>query len=287
MKAAHRSACALLAVVWLATTLAMLAVAGSPAMASGPVLTHVSYGSSAEEFMRIYPAKAAGSTTVILVHGGGWRLQSGMNTASGIGNEANSIREHHATVFDIEYPQDTNSTAFPLETHAVEAATAFAKAHAAEYNANPAKVVLVGGSAGGQLVERVAEAIKPAGVVALSGPTDFVSLTEAVRNGTYKEAKFITSLGKALGCEPRTGPCPESYEREWSPVDNIPAANCPPWLLFSAQEDLIPVSQDREMQTALEAAGCSSTLDVIPGKGHAFSYWSSVKLTIFNFIASV
>jgi acetyl esterase/lipase len=270
----------------LAAALLLLASAAT-ASAKGPILTHVNYGPGVEEYMRVYPAPKPNGTTVVLVHGGGWHIQNGANSALGLNTQAEGLRAHGYAIFNLEYPQDTTTTAFPLETKAVEAATAFAQEHAAEYSANPAKVVLIGGSAGGQLVERVAESIHPAGVVSLSGPTDFVTIVEAIHNGTYKESKFISSVGKALGCEPRKGVCSETYMKEWSPVDNVPTTACPRWQLWSAEEDLVPISQDHEMQTALETAGCTSNLEVIPGKGHAFSYWNSARLKIFSFIASI
>lgn len=79
---------------------------------------------------------------------------------------------------------------------------------------------------------------------------------------------------------------PHAYAEEWSPALNIPTSNCPAWLLFNSEAELIPLSQAEEMYANLLNANCSATLDVVPGTRHAFAYFRDVENTIFSFIRS-
>ncbi|HEX5226030.1 MAG TPA: alpha/beta hydrolase fold domain-containing protein, partial [Solirubrobacteraceae bacterium] len=165
-----------------------------------------------------------------------------------------------------------------------------------EYNGDPNNVTLLGGSAGGQLVGMAALNLDTAapntvkGVVALSGPFDFVSLMEEDLRGETRSKSFSMNIPRALGCKitrpkeaPVTTTCTEEVEREWSPVDHVTA--CPRhWLMFNSENELIPLMQEDEMASALTAAGCTFTADVEPGEGHAFAYWSKVRPTITGFV---
>jgi acetyl esterase/lipase len=241
----------------------------------------VFYGAASTEFADVYqPAPMpTGAAVVVLVHGGGWRSQTNNNTAAGIEKEAKQMAAHGALVFDIDYPQDSETeAAFPLEVRAVQLAAEYAARHASGYGANGSKVILVGGSAGGQLVERVAERVPTviSKVIALSGPSDFVKLKA-------EEAKlssaFRLSVNRALGCELAAG-CPLAWQRAWSPVDSIAAG--PSWLLFTSAEDkTVPPTQTYEMGEALTAASDRVRVVTVPGGQHSFGYWEAISGEVF------
>jgi dipeptidyl aminopeptidase/acylaminoacyl peptidase len=73
---------------------------------------------------------------------------------------------------------------------------------------------------------------------------------------------------------------------QFSPVFHVGTAPCPTWLNFSAEEDLVPLSQQIEFMPALQAGGCNASLTVLSGKGHAFGYWWRVAPQIYSFIAA-
>jgi alpha-L-fucosidase 2 len=237
-------------------------------------------------------AATGGAPSVVLVHGGGWRRQLSVTEQAVV---ADNLMLHGDAVFDVDYPQDTAaSPAFPKEPEAVASAISWVKAHATEFGGNPSNIVLLGGSAGGHLVELAGE--KTPGVravVSLSGPSNLVTLMEM---GMLDELKpsLSVSLALALGC----GQGGVSWEKilqcgpeiplaeQYSPVDHVPASECPNWLLFSTEEDLVPVSQSREMLAALQANGCNATLNVLSGKGHSFGYWGRVQLQVNEFISA-
>lgn len=241
----------------------------------------ISYGAVSEESLTAYPARTAGSTSVLLVHGGGWHKQTRETELPVV---AEQLQSAGFAVFDADYPQDSGSEgAFPSEPNAIERAAEWVRANASAFQGSASNIVLVGGSAGGQLVEMTAARFPVQGVVSLSGPTNIVTLTELARENELKNGLGHDVL-VAARCGSKGG-CPESFQREWSPIDNIPTS-CPPYLLFSSAGDEVPESQQTEFQIALAGAGCQVALELLPGSLHSFEYWPRVKATIDAFIAA-
>jgi len=265
---------------------AALLSAPAPTLAqSPPIYRAVSYGPSPNEIATIYSQTNPGATAVILVHGGGWRLQKLVTEQ---GSVANSLYRQGFVVFDINYEQDSpTEPAFPLETGDVMAATEWAIAHAATYGANPANVVMLGGSAGAQLVSRAAEQLDVAApgtvraVAELSGPMNFQTLVADAIAGAVPKA-YVKSIGQALGCPSSLTLCAASFEAEWSPALNVPTSGCPDWLLITSETEPTDRSQSEEMLTALQGAGCRAELNMQP-TGHGFSYWSAVARSVAAF----
>lgn len=267
------------------------ALCAAPAGArTPPVYMEIPYGPSPAERLAVFSQVKPLSPLVILIHGGGWRLQ---RNPTEFGSQAASLQKQGFAVFDVNYDQTSpTERAFPLETGDIAAATAWAIAHAAEYGANPADVVMIGGSAGGQLAERVAEQLDAAapgtvrGVVSLSGPTDFATLIELIQAKVLTDRSYIFSIGQALGCTGALASCPHQYEAEWSPALNVPLAGCPAWMLLWSEADTVGRLQGEELLGRLSAAGCSASTDVLP-TGHGFSMWSAAAPAIFSFVRAL
>jgi acetyl esterase/lipase len=243
----------------------------------------------------VFPSAKPNATTVILVHGGGWRKQTGLYL---LHRQAEYLQAHGFAVFNINYRQDVGGPAFPTEPEDVVTATRYAISHASLYNANPSKVVYVAGSAGANIAALAAEQLDEVSpgtvkaVVSLSGPMNFETLVAMVKNHTIESRSLIVSIFMAMGGEESKAfepaawnSIPQSLERAGSPIFHIPARGCPDWLLFSSELDLVPLSQSQEMYSALNAAHCKATLQVLPGSGHGFYYWKKVASSIASFIA--
>ena len=266
---------------------AALAAPTSALAKARPIYRDVAYGASPAEKATVYGQNSSGATTVVLVHGGGWRLQK---LATEEGSESKSLQLAGFVVVDIDYSQDSpTETAFPLETNDVLDATDWAIANAAAYGGNGANVVLLGGSAGGQLVARAAELADVAqpgavrAVISLSGPMNFTTLVPLAESGGIKDRNYVFSIGQALGCSSSFASCSGSYETEWSPALNIPTSGCPDWLLFTSEIDTVATAQANEMLGDLDAAGCTAREEVLT-TGHGFSYWSSISKTVSDYI---
>jgi acetyl esterase/lipase len=260
-----------------------------------PEPDHIAYGPKLAQRADVYPSGTPKSPIVILVHGGGWRKQTGLYFLK---RESIALQGHGFTVYNINYRQGLSLPAFPTEPDDVALATRYAIAHASAYNGDPAKVSYVGGSAGANIAALAAEQLDEAApgtvrsVVSLSGPMDFEKLIAMVKGGTITNENFIVSIFMAMGGSEQDAfepgawdSIPPATEREGSPVLRIPKRGCPSWLLFSAEVDLVPLPQAQEMQSALTAAHCRSALQVLPGTGHGFAYWSQVSDTVASFIA--
>jgi acetyl esterase len=274
---------------WVVGLMLAGTLAPSPraATAPRPIYWGVSYGPSPSETATVFAQSHPGAPVVVLVHGGGWRLQK---LATEMGAQAKSLQLRGFVVVDVNYDQDSASEpAFPLETNDVIAATQWAIANAGGWDGDPANVVLLGGSAGGQLAAIAAERLDAAGpgtvraVVSLSGPTNFTTLAPMAARGEIKDRSYVRSIGAALGCGASLAACSPSYEAEWSPALNLPLLGCPDWLLVTSAVDTVATLQAGEMVTSLQAAACSVQSVVVP-TGHGFSYWPTVVEQIAAYI---
>jgi acetyl esterase/lipase len=286
----------------LLSALAVAALAAAPSAGastitstSGPVYEGLRYGPSYGEHLDVFESLSRSAPIVILIHGGGWRTASALSKYA---SESKALQAQGFTVFDIQYIQDsTTRPAFPYEPNDVMLATRWAIANAAKFHADPTNVVLLGGSAGGQLAAVAAEQLDKANpgtvraVVSLSGPMNLASMWKLIENGEFTSESFIYSLEQALGRLPGETVFSSESERQaypaaWSPALHVASQGCPKWLLFHSQEEAIPLSQAQEMASALSKAGCGVSLQVVPGAKHSFAYWGSVASTIFSFIHS-
>jgi acetyl esterase len=111
--------------------------------------------------------------TVVLVHGGGWT--AGSKTASFIVPLFRPLTEGGFAWFSIDY-RLAPEFSYTAQVEDVEAAVAFLKHHAKEYKVDPARIALMGESAGGHLVNLVGARNNAgvAAVVCFYGPIDMV-----------------------------------------------------------------------------------------------------------------
>lgn len=117
------------------------------ARALHPGRLDVAYGPSADETLDVFPAPHAGGPIVVYVHGGYWRRLHKDNFSY----VASGFIPHGAHVVVVNYAL---APAVGLDeiVRQVRAAIAWTAAHASEFGGDPAKLVAIGHSAGGQLV---------------------------------------------------------------------------------------------------------------------------------------
>lgn len=153
----------------------------------------------------------------------------------------------------------------------VRTAVDFVRAHATEWNIDPARLVLIGESAGAHLASMAALRPGPAmpvqAVVAFYSPSDLVKLVEtspripdmlrqAVK-GTPLEALLMSGL-KQLS--------PQTWVK----------GEAPPFLMIHGTADqLVPFEQSETMCGALRTIGGACELVSVPGAGHGLSFWES------------
>ena len=114
---------------------------------------------------------------IILVHGGGWN--AGSKTANFVKPLFPVLDSTGYVWFTIDYRLSPQHR-YPAAADDVESAIAFVKKHARQYKVDTRRIVLMGESAGGHLVDLVGARNKQgvAGVVSFYGPIDLVAFTK-------------------------------------------------------------------------------------------------------------
>lgn len=213
---------------------------------------------------------------VVVVHGGSW--SAGERSDYPLWNEW-LAREGYA-VFDVDYrlaPQPNWRTA----TGDVKCAVGWVKANAARFAVDPARVALLGRSAGGHLAllaaYSVGEAALPPGcpdyndtvraVIALYAPTDLKwgyehPANRRVLDGPGKIRNFV-------GGTPSSAP---EAIRHASPISHVNSQTPPTLLLHGGRDQLV---SDRHMTLLTERLSQHSVSHralLIPYAQHAFDY---------------
>lgn len=118
------------------------------------VRRNVAYGGDPAERLDVYsPSGARDDPIIVMVHGGGWR-RGDKAAADVIDNKVAAFLPRGYVVVSTNYPM---SQATPVtEAHNVASALAFTQRHAQSWGGDPAKVVLMGHSAGANLVSLIA-----------------------------------------------------------------------------------------------------------------------------------
>jgi len=216
--------------------------------------TDIAYGPAAANRLDVYlPTHGAPSALVVFFYGGGWNSGDKANYRFvGAALAAAGI----ATVIPnyTLYPK----ARFPQFMRDAAAAVAFTRAHAHEWGADPARLFLIGHSAGAHIVVLLAldqEYLQQVGgddhwlrgVVGISGPYDFLPFTDAYLNDVF-------------------APASEFYRSQ--PINYV-RANVPPMLLMHGLGDKrVSPNNTRSLAARLEAAGDDVSTQYFPGASH-------------------
>jgi acetyl esterase/lipase len=202
---------------------------------------------------------------VIVMHSGGWN--SGERGEFPSFNRWLTARGY--AVAAISYRLAPQST-WPAQRDDVVAAVAFLRAHAGPLGIDPARLVLFGRSAGGQIAEAAAygvPALALRGVIALYAPAD---LNFAYAFG--KEDDVLKSpllLRQLLGGPPATARA--AYDSASAILHVTPAT--PPTLLMHGQlDDLVWHRQSERLNQRLTDTGVPHVFVSLPWATHAFEY---------------
>ncbi len=231
---------------------------------SSGIRKDVEYGRADGESLRLDACMPDGRgpfPAVVLVHGGGW--SSGDKT-SGVDPLFAPLSQAGVAWFSINYRLAPKHK-FPAAVEDIEAAIRWVKAHAAEFKIDPARLALVGESAGGHLVAmavmRAKDDTRVAAALPFYAPVDLESDTErrgglslslrALFGRTYEVDEQVTQLLRAA-----------------SPINYV-HAGLPPFLLVHGTADMsVPYNQSVQLQAKLRAAGVSCDLITIDDGVH-------------------
>jgi len=205
---------------------------------------------------------------VVAIHGGAW--------SQGDRSESNAVRQsyhwlarHGYAVASIDYrlaPQ----VIWPAQRDDVLAAVAFLREHAPTLGIDPARIVLLGRSAGGQLAEATAySAHDPGirGVIALYAPAEMSLSWNSTRlDDTFKQRQILEQF---LGGTPTTAGA--AYNSASGAL--LIGRDSPPTLLLHGRLDtIVPDNQSQLLAEKLAAAGVPHAIVLLPWATHGFDY---------------
>jgi acetyl esterase/lipase len=269
---------------------------------NGQVWRNVRYGYNAEADNPLYadllsppPDVPPSGLAIIFVHGGAWRF--GRRNISKFPYFRQLAEQGHL-VMDIDYTLNPQASV-PGMVMDVKRAIIWLKAHAADYNLNPERIVLVGQSAGGHLAllaaytpnytglqpKDVAGDTSVRAVISFYGPPDMIALHHDIEarfgsvlteNVLERVNGLLTWVGEdevAHGVPGLIGgsleEIPDMY-RLISPITYVDA-DCPPTLLLHGTHDVLVDHQvTGRLHEALQAAGVPVVYLPLPGCEHTF-----------------
>lgn len=263
------------------------------------IVRDVEYGKVGNTSLRLNIIRSASATTtgplpaVVYIHGGAWRAGSKEQS----GPVTYDLAKAGYFCVSINYRLSWEAP-FPAQIEDCKCAIRWLRAHASQYNIDPQRIGVYGGSAGGHLAALLGTSwnapelegnggwkgysSRVQAVVDMFGPTDlFVGeQMQKLRNaGSPGEGAMgpRTTVEMLLG-----GPIREKAElaRRASPVRYI-SKNDPPFLILHGDQDrVVPLQQSQWLYQQLRRAGVEAKLYVVNGAGHAFHNETANRLII-------
>jgi acetyl esterase/lipase len=222
------------------------------------------------------PAGPAPHPIVIIIHGGGFVGGTSKN-----GSEAycaDFLAPAGYAVFSINY-RLAPKYPYPAMVEDVERAIRYLRHNAKRWKADPNRIALVGGSAGGYL-SNMAGVLNARGIKGAKDPVDRTSARLQAVVTLFGPSDFrnqpVNDNLRAL-----LGPLMKEKGEEAALAAASPATHItgdePPFLLIHGDKDRsVPLSQSTHLQAALKSVGVPCDLIVIPNGPHATGSWHRV-----------
>lgn len=216
------------------------------------------------------PEKATSPTPAIVICPGGGYGHLAI-THEGI-NVANYFQTHGIAAFVLEYRLPKNGYLHPVPLMDVQRAIRIVRSHASEWHIDPAKVGVIGFSAGGHLASTVSthfdagnpQAVDP--IDHLGCRPDFAILVYPVIS-SRPEIAHHGSFANLLGPNPDP-----ALLRNLSNETQV-TSDTPPTVLVHALDDKgVPPQNSELYYQALQRAGVNSDIQEYPKGGHGFGY---------------
>jgi acetyl esterase/lipase len=227
--------------------------------------------------MDYYAPKGAGVHPIaIIIHGGGYHGGDSKNGSEAY--VADFLAPAGYAVFSVNY-RLAPKYPYPYMVLDVERAVRYIRYHAKDWNADPDKIALVGGSAGGFLSNMVGLLNAP-GDPKAADPVDRVSARAQAVVSLYAQSSFeFVPLNADVHrlLDPLIAEKGEKEAiREASPITYV-SKDDPPFLeILGDQDEYIPFSEATNLQTALQKVGVRCDIIRIPGGKHGTWGWNQI-----------
>jgi alpha-L-fucosidase 2 len=220
----------------------------------------------------------------ILVHGGGFDEGSKSTNTKPL---FQPLADAGFAWFSIDY-RLAPAAKFPQANEDLMSAIRWVKRHAAEYHLDPNKVVLIGESAGGLLVNYAGthetKDTKVAAVVDFYGPVDYAKLAQARLD--HPEQFNMTSIKRHAGNGggihffgvEELNDAGKAKLNKLAPLYAV-HKGMPPFLaIHGTKDDQVLYAQSTEMCEAMHKVGAVCDLITIEGGGHGMSGWKAPEM---------
>ncbi|WP_119418806.1 alpha/beta hydrolase [Desertibaculum subflavum] len=215
----------------------------------------IAYGEGPRRRLDIYrPEAATGPRPVVLfVYGGSW--SSGERAQYRFVGQALAARGYVAVLPDYRLDPDGR---FPGFVEDVAAAVAWTHRHVTAHGGDPARLYLMGHSAGAYNIAMVAadprylaahglDRSVVAGAIGLAGPYDFLPLDSATTRRVFGHAEDLAAT---------------------QPIRLVDAATPPMLLLHGAEDDTVYARHSLRLAERLQALGVKAEAKLYPETGH-------------------
>jgi acetyl esterase len=230
--------------------------------------------------MDYYAPKGSGPHPIaIIIHGGGYH--GGDSKSGSEAYVADFLAPAGYAVFSVNY-RLAPKYPYPYMVFDVQRAVRYIRYNAKQWNANPNKIALVGGSAGGFLSNMVGllnEDSNPAATDPID-PIDRVSAKAQAVVSLYAQSSFeFVPLNADVHrlLDPLIAQKGEKEAiREASPITYV-SKDDPPFLeILGDQDEYIPFAEATHLQTALQKVGVRCDIIRIPNGKHGTGDWNKL-----------
>lgn len=227
--------------------------------------------------MDYYAAKGSGVHPIaIIIHGGGYH--GGDSKSGSEAYVADFLAPAGYAVFSVNY-RLTPKYPYPYMVLDVQRAVRYIRHNAKKWNADPERIALVGGSAGGFLSNMVGLLNAPGDPTATDAVDRESAKAQAVVS-LYAQSSFeFVPMNSAVHMllDPLIAARGEKEAiREASPITYV-SKDDPPFLeILGDQDEYIPFSEATNLQTALHNVGVRCDIIRIPGGKHGTEGWNKL-----------
>lgn len=224
------------------------------------------------------PAPAGRMPVLVYIAGSAWSFD---NKDAAVGKLVGTAR--HGYFGAAIQVRSGGQAAFPTHLEDAKCAIRFLRAKADEFHIDPDRIGVWGDSSGGHLAALVGLTADHREFEGTGGWPEFSSRVQAVAP-MCPAVDFLVSDWPArhndpggpvfnlLQGDPRKDLAKAELARRASPLTYITkgSQNTPPfYIIHGGADTVVPTSQGRLLQAALEHAGLETTLEIIPGGDHA------------------
>jgi acetyl esterase/lipase len=241
------------------------------------------YGQAGGEMLHLNMYQSVGVAqgrrpAMVIIHGGSW---SG-GAKGELDRFSRAMAGEGLVVADIDYRLAGPNRRFPTQVGDVKCAIGWIKQNADAYHIDPARIVLVGRSAGGQLALLAAytpgnpalQPSCPAGDTTVSAVIAYYAPVDQIWGYTHPAKPDLingaATLRTYLGGTPDS--IPDAY-RLASPHLQVTSQSPPTLIIHGGHDRLVGVQHAYFLREALERTGIPNRLVVLPWADHGFDFF--------------